>query len=180
MITITEALAELKTLEKRIEKKRQFILLYSTRYEGLRDPLSKDGGSPKVLAQELQSIDDLTTRHIKIRTEIQKSNHETKITVGDLTRSVAEWLTWRKEVATGEKNFLSSLIRTITQARHTAQTKGGSVVSAIATTAESKPTDLVVNIDEGLLGKEDERIEEILGSLDGQLSLRNATTTIEL
>lgn len=40
-ITITEALAEIKTVAKRIEKKRDFIRAYLSRQEGVRDPLEK-------------------------------------------------------------------------------------------------------------------------------------------
>lgn len=41
---ITEALAELKTLNKRVEKKKEYVKAYLYRQEGLKDPLEKDGG----------------------------------------------------------------------------------------------------------------------------------------
>ena len=44
-LTITEALAEIKTLAKRIEKKRQNIGQFLVRQEGVRDPLEREGGS---------------------------------------------------------------------------------------------------------------------------------------
>ena len=49
-LTITEALAEIKTVEKRIQKKREAILPFVFRQEMLRDPHEKDGGSAVVVA----------------------------------------------------------------------------------------------------------------------------------
>ncbi len=59
-ITITEALAEGTTIEKRIAKKRQFVRDYLFRQEQLRDPL--DGGSNIAISRELQSIWQQTSR----------------------------------------------------------------------------------------------------------------------
>ena len=44
-ITVTEALAEIKTTQKRIEKKREHILNFAWRQERMKDPLERDGGS---------------------------------------------------------------------------------------------------------------------------------------
>lgn len=44
-LTITEALAEIKTVGKRVEKKREFIKAFLARQDGVKDPLEKDGGS---------------------------------------------------------------------------------------------------------------------------------------
>src|SRR5437762_2223860 len=104
MITITEALAELKTLQKRIEKKREFVVTFLARQDGLKDPLGNDGGSFVALGRELQAIHDLDARRVLIRTNIQKINQSTPITVENVTRTIAEWLTWRKEVAPGEQS----------------------------------------------------------------------------
>jgi hypothetical protein len=40
--------------------------------------------------------------------------------------------------------------------------------------------DIVVNVDEQKLAEDSERMEEVLGTLDGLLSLKNATVTIEV
>jgi len=42
-------------------------------------------------------------------------------------------------------------------------------------TSEDKQVDLVVNLDEAKLNSDKEKIKNILGQLDGQLSLKNAT-----
>lgn len=180
MITITEALAELKTVEKRIEKKRQTLRPYLSRPEGAKDPLERSGGSVKMIESELQSIKDLNNRHLKIRMEIQKSNQVTPITILGITKTVAEWLTWRKEIAPGLQKHNADLRMGILQARQMAQKTGGAVVSATVVNADTKPNDIVVNVDENKLNEEAEILENILGTLDGQLSLKNATVTIEV
>jgi hypothetical protein len=64
--------------------------------------------------------------------------------------------------------------------RTTAQRSGSAVIQNVASvTQDAKPTDYIVNIDEARLAKEIEDLEETLGTLDGQLSLKNATVMIE-
>lgn len=177
-LTITEALAELKTLGKRIEKKREYVASYLARQEGLKDPLEKEGGSAEVIKRERQAIGDLSTRHVLIRTAIQKVNHATTITVADETKTIAEWLTWRKEVAPGAQAFVNKLRQMLVQARTQAQQKGWGVVTNA--TASTNPTDVVIHIDEAGLAAEAEHLETVLGTLDGQLSLKNATVFVEV
>lgn len=98
-MTITEALADLKTIAKRIEKKCDFILASLARPEGARDPLEKEGGAEKRVAEERQAIHDLQEYMIKVRRAIQKANESTSITVEGESRSIADWLVWRREVA---------------------------------------------------------------------------------
>src|SRR5277367_6394116 len=98
-VTITEALAELKTIDKRIQKKREFVLGYLLRQEMFKDPLERDGGSVSAIKREMQSIRDLEERKIGIRRAIQQANERTNVTVGKQTRSIADWLVWKREVA---------------------------------------------------------------------------------
>lgn len=177
-ITITEALAELKTIGKRIEKKREYVAAFLARQDGIKDPLEKDGGSAEVIKRERQAIDDLTRRHVAIRTAIQAVNQSTPITIEGETKMIAEWLTWRKEIAPGVQSFVNKLRQMIQQARKEAQTKGWGVLTATETA--KAPTDIVVNADESGLAKEAETLETILGTLDGLLSLKNATVTIDV
>lgn len=177
-MTITEALAELKTIQKRIEKKREYVGAYLARQDGIRDPLEKDGGSPEVVKRERQAIADLETRIVAIRTSIQKVNQATPITVEKTTKTIAEWLTWRKEIAPGSQQFVSKLRNSIDSIRKQALQKGNAVVAA--TQVAAQPTDVIVNVDESELAKLAEEYETILGTLDGQLSLKNATIMVEV
>jgi hypothetical protein len=179
-LTITEALAELKTIDKRLEKKQEFVVMYSIRQEALKDPLEKAvvGGSPMAIKNERQAISDLLERKIKIRRLIQEANASNQITIGTESRSIADWLVWRRDSAPIQQRILTSLSSRIRTARDEAQKRGMAVV--VSDQQATKPTDILVNVNEAELMKDMERHEEILGTLDGQLSLKNATVVIEV
>src|SRR5690348_15022934 len=172
-ITITEALAEIKTVQKRIEKKREFISQFIARQDGLKDPLEKDGGSFASIARERQSIHDLEDRIVALRRGIQVANEETMVTLNGTSRSVADWLVWRRDVAPGYQKFLNDLRGRLNAIRDRARQQGSNMV--MASTPTEKPTDFVVNLNEQELAAEIETLEDTLGQLDGQLSLKNAT-----
>jgi hypothetical protein len=176
-ITITEALAELKTIDKRIAKKREFVLTYLLRQEMFKDPLEKDGGSVSAIKREMQSIHDLEERKILIRRAVQQANERHSVTVGRQARTIADWLVWRRDVAPVYQQFLANVRTKIEQARQEAARKG----AGLAGTAETaKPNDVIVNVNEQELAREIEGLEDILGTLDGQLSLKNATLMIDV
>lgn len=175
-ITITEALAEIKTVQKRIEKKREFVLGFLARQDGIKDPLEKDGGSFQAIVRERQAIADLEGRIIAIRRGIQRANDTTTITINGAERSIADWLAWRRDVAPGYQQFLGRIRQQINGVRDQARKQGVNMV--FATAQAEKPQDFVVNINEQDLAAEIERIEDTLGQLDGQLSLKNATVQI--
>lgn len=176
-LTITEALAELKTIDKRIAKKREFVMNYLLRIDMVRDPLEKDGGSVAALQREQQAIRDLEERRVLIRRRINEANLATSITVSAQTRAIADWLIWRRDVAPGVKAGLDGLAARINQARQEATKRGAALTPA---GEAKKPEDIVVNVSEQDLAKQREALEELLGVLDGQLSLKNATITIEV
>jgi hypothetical protein len=175
-ITITEALAEIKTAEKKIKKKREFILQFLSRQEGLKDPLEKDGGSVEMIQRERQAISDIEKRVVELRQGIAKANEKTTISFGDDTRPISEWLTWRREIAPGQNDFLRALNFRLNSVRDNAKRMGNAIVAGGA--QPEKPTDVIVNINETELAREAEKLEEILSNIDGQLSLKNATVTI--
>lgn len=176
MLTITEAIAEIVTISKRLEKKQQFILGNLTRQNLLRDPLEKEGGQSQVIARETQSIMDLCERLVALRTAVNSANMRNTVTVLGETKTLAEWIVWKREVApflVGHYNQLRSRIEAIGQ---DARRKGVDV-------AKGEPvamTDIIVNVDQMQLARNIEHLEEVLGTLDGALSVKNATTTIEL
>ncbi len=177
-LTITESLAEIKTIDARIAKKTEFIKQNLVRQEGFKDPLERDGGSRQVIIQERQSIGDLQQRKLTLRRAIQRANDETIVSVGGTTQSISDWLVWRREVAPVAKGVLQQISGVVQAARNDAQRKGFSVV----TTGDvaNKSTDLNINVDEKGLAEQIERLETTLGELDGQLSLRNATVNVTI
>lgn len=177
-IVITEALAEIKTIAKRIEKKRATIGTYLARQEGAKDPLEKDGGTPAFLKREMQAVEDLEERIVALRRAIQRANDATPITIHGATRTISNWLVWRREIAPGRARFLNSVKGGLDNLREQAIRERRNVFSGENESA--KATDYVINIDEGALIREIENIEDILGTLDGRLSLANATVTLDI
>jgi hypothetical protein len=175
-ITITEALAEIPTIIKRIEKKRESCFSYLFRQSAVKDPHEKDGGSFLFIQKQRQSMDDLETRLILIRSSIQKANAENTITVGDKTLSISDWLTWRRELAPKYRDFLNSLASRISSTRDDITKKGLKVTEQ----DQGFTKDYIVNLNEKELSEEIENIEKILGFLDGQLSLKNATIVLDI
>lgn len=186
-MTITEALAEIKTINKRLEKKREAVRNLIGRDSRLKDPFADEEGmtSVKYVLQERQAINDLEKRIVDIRSAIQRKNLETNCTVSKSTMTVQDWLNFRREVADGRKMFLGTLNQGIKQIRVNVQAKGGRVVAAVAAQAivaadKEPPVEVVLNLDERELLAEQEGLEQTLGELDGKLSLLNATTVIEV
>jgi hypothetical protein len=176
-MTITEALAELKLIDAKVAKKQEFIREFVTRRGNLVDPLHPSGGSAKVVREQEQALMDLLGRRVAIRLAIQKANMATSLTIGDQSRSIAEWLVWRREVAPMEKAYYDNLRAVILQRRREAQANHGNVVGA-----DQSPSafDVVVNLDERKMFEKAERLDTTLAALDGQLSLKNATVTIDI
>jgi hypothetical protein len=178
-ITITEALAEIKTIGKRVETKQSQLQAYLYRDSRMRDPMEKEGGSAEYIKRERQAVTDLQKRVVELRLAIQKSNMATKLAMNGTEMTVYEWLIWRREVAPGIQNHLMQLWSGLQTARRSAQQRGVNVVAAAAAVQGSNDVqELIVNVNEQELAEQRENIEKMLGDLDGRLSLINATTTI--
>lgn len=177
--TITEALAELKTIGKRVESKQAFVSQYVARQEIVRDPLLNQGGSAAAIKAELQSIADLQERAVAIRLAINAANVATVVNVGGKERSISGWLTWRRDVAPKIKAFQQALRQGIANLRRETQAKGMQIVQNNAAT-DGNDKNVIINVDEKELADQIEAMETTLGTLDGILSLKNATITIDV
>jgi hypothetical protein len=175
-MTITEGLAELKTIDNRINNKRTFVKNNLARQEFVKDPLEKDGGQFKAVESEIQSLKDLLLRKITIRNSIQTVNQITKIFIKDREMSIANWIVWKREILPVEKAFYNELSSGIANLRRDAMSKG----LKISDGQNASPQDVIVNVNESWLKQTIENLSEIEGTLDGQLSLRNATVVIEV
>lgn len=176
-MTITEALAEIKTILKRIQSKREFIETYQLRLDSLKDPLEKDGGSAKAVAEATQAVSDLENRIVALRAAIADANTSNTILLEGVEKPIADWLIWRREIAPGQERFLQTLTGRLAAAR---QQIIGKNYSWGKETPQDKQADIIVNIDETKLNKDKEKIKNILGQLDGQLSLKNATILLNI
>ncbi len=132
-ITITEALAEIKTIQKRIESKKHFIIGFLCRPDGLKDPFEKNGGSFQAIARERQAIADLEARVVEIRRGIQTANEMATLVIEGEAKTIASWLVWRREVAPGQKEFLNKLRNDLSLIRQRVRAEGKNVVTGTET-----------------------------------------------
>lgn len=176
-MTITEGLAEIKTINARITKRTESALRYFARDVRMKDPINTMGGSTAFVASERQAVSDLEQRKIAIRSAIQISNQQIPLTLNGTTRFVGAWLNWRREVAPQAKAFLEKMVSGLNDVRQRALRQGFKVTTG---TESGDPSEIVVAVDETELARDVEQMEQTLGDLDGKLSLLNATTTIEL
>lgn len=179
MPSITQALAEIKTIGKRISKKHELITGHLARQDSIRDPFEKDGTTEaEVIERETQAIKDLETRLIALRVAILAANNKTTISIEGETHTITQWLIWKREVAPLIKRRFDELTMKIAQLRKEIQQKG----LAVITTGDraTRPQDVLININEHELALEREKLEKIMGDLDGELSQKNATVEIAL
>lgn len=175
-LTLTEALQETKTLKERVEKKRNRLTSYLCRTAVMRDRLEEEGGEAEFLSRELQAIRDLETRFLNVKHAIMVANSQTLVTVEGVTRTIEDWLNWKREIAPARKTFLEAVLRHIESLRQRFETDRRSLVGKEG--IDPRSFDLVVNLDEKATRQELEAIEAILGALDAKLSVKNATTTL--
>jgi len=184
-LTVTEALAEIRTIKKRLPKLRESVGKFVVQIAQARDPhRDLDGGSAEYVRRERQRISDLERRYLELRLAIQRSNLSTEI--GFLTSSgvgysssVAEALLWKNDLVEGQKTFLAGLAKIVEFGRTKAKSGGGRTVAADQAD-EAGDADVLVHLDEAELLEEIDRVEEILGLIDGKVTLLNSTTTIEV
>lgn len=166
-ITLTEALAQHKLTLKKIDDKTRELSHYTVRDERIVDPLQKSNTtSQKFVQEQMQSIADLGEHAIKLRAAISRKNKEVKVRFGSMEMTVEDALAWRREVAPRVKMLYDGML---TQARKSRQV-----------TAQQVEVKHVVNFDESEVMKALEATTDALGKLDTELSIVNATQTIEV
>ena len=173
-LTITEALAEKRVIDKRIESASSAIQNYVARQSSLVDPLARQGGSEKYIAEQRQSIKDLFERKIRIQNAINQSNDKTRATVGNVTRTIAEWLIWKRDVAPSMDRIYDKITAKIEYARNFNQQRTMPNKDAIGA------VDTVISLDEKQFNEEMAAHQEIVNVLDGVLSMKNATTYVDV
>lgn len=178
MMTITEALAELKTLKARVEKKQQFVIENCVRPGMIVDPMAKEGGQESRVTQERQAIRDLLKRIEAVRLAIMQKNLATELEVLGEKRSVQGWLTWRRDIAPVIQTFTKGLADRVRTARTPQAWKGINMTNHEE--LQKWLSAVIVNVSELEVQKDWERLAEVLGTLDGKLSLHNATNTIDV
>jgi hypothetical protein len=176
-ITITEGLSEITLIKKKIQDKQTKILGMLFQVSHLPDPFAHDGGSFKVIASEMQSVNDLYRKLVAIRAAISTANLTHVITIMDLTLTIHDWLIWKRELSKNEIDFYDKLCRDV-KSHLDAIARSPQVYKDENQIVQIVKTTLNVNYPNCL--KHNENRKDILGKLDGQLSLKNATILIEV
>lgn len=168
-MTITEAMAELKLIDKKIQKKSDFILSNISSSDIVPDSL--EGKGKERIKSEFKSISDLNKEYINIKKAINIANSENNVTINNNTMTIQEWLNWKAYVYEREISLLNntiSLLNKKTEPRAYKDEDGNSKFEVIT-----------YNVDDEYISKEIETIMDSYERLDGQLSLKNATIVIE-
>lgn len=179
-MTITEALAEIKLIEKKIDKKKDMVYGNLCRFSPQPDPFEKTGGAITTLNGEVQSCGDLWQRWIKIRSAIATVNLVHEITIEGHTKSIYEWLIWKREIAEKQIQFYKKIYMD-TKMHIDANAKNPKLLQD-PSIKDSKPqlVDLITYFNYPEYIKKEEHFSMVLDKLDGQLSLKNALITIEI
>ena len=170
-MTITEALSELHVIDKRLETKRQFVAMNCMLDSRVKDPL---GDTKAEVAAAHQSIEDLEERRVIIRIKIAEANAATEVNVDGMTKSIAEWLHWKREIGPARLEWLKRIKANMDRAHKELLTQ---LTRELPEGAPKPGLDNMV--DPGWLTKSIDKLETRTQRLDGQLSLKNATTFIE-
>ena len=112
-ISITQGLAELKLLDKRLQK-----ALHSVHWSAIKSKsrtVDADAFAKEANA-EYQSYNDLMTRRLKIKCAIVLSNATTKVTVGSWNGTVAEAIEYKISI-TYKKQLLDVMKQQLTSSR---------------------------------------------------------------
>ena len=110
-MSIHRALAEIKMLDKRIERSIQSVLVGSKKKSAERvtnTTLTKDKFIETVKAN-YQSVNDLIERRTQIKRLIVLSNATTNVEVGGVTRTIAETIEYKK-IIENKKQLLNQMI----------------------------------------------------------------------
>ncbi len=175
MITITEALSEVNLIKKKIEDADTSIRTILVRPSHVPDMYINHGGAPEMAKRTQQAVSDLRQRLVRIRSQISKANIENQITINGESKSIFDWLSWKREIYPGLEKSLKTQIEDLRSYQ-----KRQADRPEVWKDQEGK-TQLVqfcYNVDLKTLEDQYSSLVDIFGKLDGQLSLRNATITI--
>lgn len=200
-MTITEGLAELKLLSKRIEKAIYKDYIWAAKRSKMTD---EEIATHKADAEDnIKSVTDLIANRNAIKAAIVKSNAMTMVNIAGTEMTVAEAIE-RKTYIESEKMLLSEWKSQYAQAKNNVDTQNirvqeriDTMLSQIASSAKSDieeaqrvmsetymenngweifdPVDL-----KGRIEELDEKIDQFEKNVDIVLSMSNATTFIEV
>jgi hypothetical protein len=179
-MTITEALAEIKLINSKLEKKRVRVLDNLVRYSHQPDPFAHEaGGSHGYLNAEVQSIAALEENIGKIRAAIMSANLLHTAEVMGKTKTIYEWLVWKRDVANNIKIFFLQ-VYVKSKERIEYMRKNPHTVGQPSAEVDPELSKVVPSLNYVEFSKKHEEVCDILSKLDGVLSLKNATIVVDV
>lgn len=175
-LTITEALSEINLLKKKLESARNEMRTNLIRAKHMPDTFAAEGGLLKHNEAVMQSITDMGLRLVSIRSAIARANLANTITIGSATRSIHDWLTWRREVMEADAKCISDILARLRTHNDTASRQPQVYKDAEGTV---HLIEYELGLDIPALLKQVDAFTEVREKLDGQLSLKNATIVID-
>lgn len=175
MITITEALAEINLIKKKITDAEMSIRTILVRASHVPDVYQAHGGGAEMVKRTQQATKDLRTRLVTIRGEISRANIDNQLTINKKTMSIFDWLSWKREIYPGLELNLKAQIEDL-RGYQKRQAERPEVWKD--TEGKTQLVQYQYNVDLKLLEDEYSELVDTYGKLDGQLSLRNATIMI--
>jgi len=201
-LTVTEAIAKVKVLEKRIKKEKQKLEVGKI-VKAIEVGNQENKNYVKELEAKFQSINDLADNYMKLKAKIAESNASTKIKVGNMEMTVVEALE-RKNKLSDEINFWEGLLSSYNELIDRVEYNNERVLETINQMLEAKFSgesktsakdavelkEQLYNADKytlltsdkvvkGIKNKVDE-LTEFAEQIDTKLSIVNATTYIEV
>lgn len=176
-MTITEALAEVRLIEKKIIKQQKIVFENRSRLSHVADPYADAGGGKKAVESAFQSVRDLGKRLADIRISISVANQATMLELNGREMSITGWLAWRREVAPQHLKFMEKLSGAVSKDQEQIENNPPAYKDENGKVLLSE---IIYNVDKSNLDKEIISFDETLSILDGKLSLLNATVVVEL
>lgn len=165
-ISVTRALAEVKSLNDRIEKATRQATFISVTVGGKVPNGSDLQATTNILKANLQSVKDLIARRQAVKAAIVRSNATTKVTVNGVTMTVAEAIE-RKGSIDKERALLAVLTQQLNQAR--------TAVERNNVTMQAKLDEMI----KALAGKDRKATEEEVESISKPYIASNATALLD-
>lgn len=208
-MTLTQALAEIKLLEKRIQsgisEMHPFAQLINDKLTLSRNTLSmtKDEFAKNANAN-FQSVLSLMDRREKIKFALIKKNAETVLTILNRTVTIAEAIEMKKSIALKKvlhsylTSDLASLLNNANKINRDLETEADkAIISMFGSSSEDRKTEQAIAFREQFIRQRsvtifdpteaqsyitslEKEINDFELSIDTQLSIANATTFIEI
>lgn len=180
---LIEALKNLKTIEKRVEKNCQMIGEYSA-YVNVEAPAFETAERQRTEVSSLvQCNTDLAKEYLKLKTAIEFTNLSTKVSIGHRQHTISELITIRTSrkgkngVGTFSYNqFLPATYNALNANK--AMQKLQQVFSRQGGVNPTDPAKIIMLYDEADKNKALREWEEFYSAIDGKLEVVNAETEL--